>query len=318
MWPPNNRDVPPSAPQPLHKLSTPVPALPPTPPPAPHPLCRPGSSSPSPPPQSNRVPLTDDPGMVSFQGNLTSLLTTRDLRDMLRPSRAGDNFILQRFVRCRGPNAFINRCVWRRDRPPLVWHITNNVRARRGGGKRQWMGSWWGGRGSGWSHCGELRVRHIVALGMERLLRPQAICSGPMRASTDPGPRCAGGGAGRLQVAFDNEASKPEDRMCTRPASLMSCSIHPVEGGLEPHATLSRPHPLPPTPTPVMNHHALYRRPYIVRSRTSPRRRPHGSLSSLSHGPWVCGGCAQGGEARRCTRCPQRSRGFSGPSSGRL
>ena len=42
--------------------------------------------------QSNRIPLTDDPGMVSSVGNASSVLTTRDLRDMLRPSRAGGVF----------------------------------------------------------------------------------------------------------------------------------------------------------------------------------------------------------------------------------
>lgn len=39
--------------------------------------------------QSNRIPSSDDPSVTACAGNTTTVLTTRDLRDMLRPSRAG-------------------------------------------------------------------------------------------------------------------------------------------------------------------------------------------------------------------------------------
>lgn len=35
--------------------------------------------------------------------------------------------VIQKFVRCKGPYAFVCRAVWRRFKPSYTWVITNKV-----------------------------------------------------------------------------------------------------------------------------------------------------------------------------------------------
>jgi hypothetical protein len=40
----------------------------------------------------------------------------------------GDITVLQRFIKCKGPNPFINRVVWRVNRPNYSWTITSKTK----------------------------------------------------------------------------------------------------------------------------------------------------------------------------------------------
>ena len=39
----------------------------------------------------------------------------------------GEKFCVQRFVKCKGPKAFIYRVVWRKHKPNYAWVITNKT-----------------------------------------------------------------------------------------------------------------------------------------------------------------------------------------------
>ena len=41
--------------------------------------------------------------------------------------QSNDVTVIQRFVRCKGPYAFVCRVVWRRHKPSYTWVITNKV-----------------------------------------------------------------------------------------------------------------------------------------------------------------------------------------------
>ena len=43
-------------------------------------------------------------------------------------SKSGSQIAIQRFVKCKGPCAFLCRSVWRRDNPPYVYILTNKVK----------------------------------------------------------------------------------------------------------------------------------------------------------------------------------------------
>ena len=56
--------------------------------------------------------------------NLLRLLNLDELERALF-SKQSSIFAIQRFVKCRGPKAFICRTVWRRGKPPFIYILTN-------------------------------------------------------------------------------------------------------------------------------------------------------------------------------------------------
>jgi LMBR1 domain-containing protein 1 len=42
-------------------------------------------------------------------------------------SKKSEVFVIQKFVKCRGPKAFVCRTVWRRNKPPYVYILTNKA-----------------------------------------------------------------------------------------------------------------------------------------------------------------------------------------------
>jgi hypothetical protein len=86
---------------------------------------------------------------VSCSGNTTTLLNARDIREMMKPSRAGgmphplivfascyradcftgtsEKFVMQKVVSSRGVRSHLLRCQWRRDKPSLMWSCSNFV-----------------------------------------------------------------------------------------------------------------------------------------------------------------------------------------------
>lgn len=59
-----------------------------------------------------------------LQENRLELLNYEELERNLF-SKNSSQFAIQRFVKCRGPKAFICRSVWRRDKPSYVYILTN-------------------------------------------------------------------------------------------------------------------------------------------------------------------------------------------------
>ena len=58
--------------------------------------------------------------------NQLTLLNLEELEKWLF-SKSGSQFAIQRFVKCRGPRAFLYRSVQRRDRPPYAYILTNKA-----------------------------------------------------------------------------------------------------------------------------------------------------------------------------------------------
>ena len=58
--------------------------------------------------------------------NQLTLLNIEELEKCLF-SKSGTQIAIQRFVKCRGPRAFLCRSVWRRDKPPYVYILTNKA-----------------------------------------------------------------------------------------------------------------------------------------------------------------------------------------------
>ena len=57
-------------------------------------------------------------------------MSTRDLASKMAMSTgSGQNetMVIQKFVKSKGPNAFITRAVWRKNRPPSCLVITNKT-----------------------------------------------------------------------------------------------------------------------------------------------------------------------------------------------
>jgi len=56
-------------------------------------------------------------------------MSTRDLaQKMSSNSSSGQGlFVIQRFIKCKGPNAFVTRAHWRKGKPPQSWVITNKT-----------------------------------------------------------------------------------------------------------------------------------------------------------------------------------------------
>lgn len=42
-------------------------------------------------------------------------------------SSSGGAIVIQRFVKSKGPNAFITRAVWKKNKPPSCYVITNKT-----------------------------------------------------------------------------------------------------------------------------------------------------------------------------------------------
>ena len=63
-------------------------------------------------------------------GNKSELLSTRFLTEKgiaLNGQQTTDLTVIQKFVRCKGPYAFVCRAVWRKYKPGYTWIITNKV-----------------------------------------------------------------------------------------------------------------------------------------------------------------------------------------------
>ena len=58
--------------------------------------------------------------------NQLTLLNLEELEKCLF-SKSGSQVAIQRFVKCRGPRAFLCRSVWRREKPPYVYIFTNKA-----------------------------------------------------------------------------------------------------------------------------------------------------------------------------------------------
>ena len=58
--------------------------------------------------------------------NQLTLLNLEELEKCLF-SKSGNQIAIQRFVKCRGPRAFLCRSVWRREKPPYVYIFTNKA-----------------------------------------------------------------------------------------------------------------------------------------------------------------------------------------------
>jgi len=61
-----------------------------------------------------------------IEENHIELLNLEELKRYLFSKNINQSAI-QRFVRCRGPKAFVCRTVWRRTKPPYVYILTNKV-----------------------------------------------------------------------------------------------------------------------------------------------------------------------------------------------
>lgn len=59
-------------------------------------------------------------------GNASQPVNRNELYKLVMSGTSG-RFVVQRYVRSRGGRASIARCVWKADKPPSVWVITNKV-----------------------------------------------------------------------------------------------------------------------------------------------------------------------------------------------
>ena len=58
--------------------------------------------------------------------NQLTLLNLDELEKCLF-SKSGSQMAIQRYIKCRGPKAFVCRSVWRRDKPPYLYILTNKI-----------------------------------------------------------------------------------------------------------------------------------------------------------------------------------------------
>ena len=71
----------------------------------------------------SKMPIMSD-GILGE--NQLTLLNLEELEKCLF-SKSGSQIAIQRFVKCRGPRAFLCRSVWRREKPPYVYIFTNKA-----------------------------------------------------------------------------------------------------------------------------------------------------------------------------------------------
>ncbi len=71
----------------------------------------------------SKIPIMKD-GRIDE--NQLTLLNLDELEKCLF-NKSGSQAAIQRFIKCRGPKAFVCRSVWRRNKPPYIYILTNRV-----------------------------------------------------------------------------------------------------------------------------------------------------------------------------------------------
>ena len=71
----------------------------------------------------SKIPIMKD---KRIDENQLTLLNLDELEKCLF-SKSGSQMAIQRFIKCRGPKAFVCRSVWRRDKPPYIYILTNKA-----------------------------------------------------------------------------------------------------------------------------------------------------------------------------------------------
>ncbi len=71
----------------------------------------------------SKIPIMKD---KRLDENQLTLLNLDELEKCLF-SKTGSQMAIQRFIKCRGPKAFVCRSVWRRDKPPYIYILTNKA-----------------------------------------------------------------------------------------------------------------------------------------------------------------------------------------------
>ena len=71
----------------------------------------------------SKIPIMKD---KRLDENQLTLLNLDELEKCLF-SKSGSQMAIQRFIKCRGPKAFVCRSVWRRDKPPYIYILTNKA-----------------------------------------------------------------------------------------------------------------------------------------------------------------------------------------------
>ena len=71
----------------------------------------------------SKIPIMKD---KRLDENQLTLLNLEELEKCLF-SKSGSQMAIQRFIKCRGPKAFVCRSVWRRDKPPYIYILTNKA-----------------------------------------------------------------------------------------------------------------------------------------------------------------------------------------------
>lgn len=70
-----------------------------------------------------------------WRGNQLTVLNTKQVRELAVQAATGGSgevVVLQKFIKPSGPNPWIQRGLWRKERGPHAWVITNKVRGRNG------------------------------------------------------------------------------------------------------------------------------------------------------------------------------------------
>ncbi len=71
----------------------------------------------------SKIPIMKD---NRLDENQLTLLNLDELEKCLF-SKSGSQMAIQRYIKCRGPKAFVCRSVWRRDKPPYIYILTNKA-----------------------------------------------------------------------------------------------------------------------------------------------------------------------------------------------
>ena len=71
----------------------------------------------------SKIPIMKDKRLGE---NQLTLLNLDELEKCLF-SKSGSQMAIQRYIKCRGPKAFVCRSVWRRDKPPYIYILTNKA-----------------------------------------------------------------------------------------------------------------------------------------------------------------------------------------------
>ena len=71
----------------------------------------------------SKIPIMKD---KRIDENQLTLLNLDELEKCLF-SKSGSQMAIQRYIKCRGPKAFVCRSVWRRNKPPYIYILTNKA-----------------------------------------------------------------------------------------------------------------------------------------------------------------------------------------------